>query len=130
MYKLEKIQKIIQTKSKRALFLREICYNIDMKNIAIKQLQQLLDINYRTAKKLKEQYNMKDLLHQIKIDRALRQLVFSCPEQIECFYFLTKDLNYFLKFNDVQTKIKISRYNYNKVKDYIQEELQKITIDQ
>ena len=101
-----------------------------MKNMTITEIAQFLKINYRTAKKLKEQYNMRDLLHQVKIDRALRQLTFSCPEQIECFYFLTKDLNYFLKFNDVQAQIKISRYNYNKVKEYIQEELQKITIDQ
>ena len=130
MQEYEKIQKIIQTKSKRALFLREICYNIDMQNMTVSEMAQFFNINFRTAKKLKEQYNMRDLLHQVKIDRALRQLAFSCPEQIECFYFLTKDLNYFLKFNDVQAQIKISRYNYNKVKDYIQEELQKITIDQ
>ena len=127
LQEIKKVEKINETKLKRSLLLYEICYNIDMAEITSSKLSQQLKINYRTAKKLKGYYQMKEILQKVKIDRALRELLFSCPEQVECFYFLIKDLNYFYRFDDVQKEIKISRYNYRKVKEYIQEELKRIT---
>lgn len=122
LHKNEKIQKIIETKSKKSLFLDKICY---FNNTIIKtsNIAEFFNINYRTAKKLKEQFEMKHFLSQIKIDRALKELLFNCPEQIECYEYLVTDLNYFKKYDDIKTVIPISRYNYKKVKDYITEEL-------
>ena len=64
-------------------------------------------------------------IENVKIDRALSELIFSTKEQIICFEYLTKEYNYFLPFEDVQKEIKISRYYYKAVKNYIKEELVK-----
>ena len=126
MHEINKIQKIIETKSKMALFLDKVCY-IDNINVSISELANDFNINFRTAKKLKEQLKMKHFLSQVKIDRALHELLFNCAEQIECYEYLTTDLNYFKKYEDVKAHIPISRYNYKKVKDYITDELQTLT---
>jgi hypothetical protein len=125
MYGINKIQKIIETKSKAAELLDEICYINN--EIHITDIAKTYNINFRTAKKLKDKSNMKAFLSQIKIDRALHELLFSHKEQIECFEYLTTDLNYFKKYEDVRAHVAISRYNYKKVKDYITKELQSLT---
>jgi hypothetical protein len=67
---------------------------------------------------------MKQILENITIDRALAELRFTRPEQIECFTYLTTDLNYFKKYDEIKTHCNISRYQYKIVKNYITEELQ------
>lgn len=128
MYKEnEKYKKINETKLKNQLLLQTICYDQNIAEKSIQSISKELNINYRTAKKLKERYGMKEIIEKVKINRALNELLFRCPEQIKLFEFLTTDLNYFCTFNEVQKVIPISRYNYNKVKNYITEELQKLT---
>ena len=127
LYETNKIQKIVETKLKKHLLLNEICYNKNIAEAKITKIAKELNVNYRTAKSLKEKYQMKHIIEQVKIDRALNELLFSCPEQIKVFEYLTTDLNYFCTFNEVAKVIPISRYNFNKVKNYITEELQNIT---
>jgi hypothetical protein len=62
-------------------------------------------------------------IKNVKIDRALADLIFSNKEQILCFEFLKQDYNYFLSYDEVSKQIKISRYFYKIVKNYIKEEL-------
>jgi len=62
-------------------------------------------------------------IKNVKIDRALADLIFSNKEQILCFEFLKQDYNYFLSYDEVSKHIKISRYFYKIVKNYIKEEL-------
>lgn len=127
LYKNERIKKIVETKLKKSLYFEEICYNNNIQNKTVGDLARYWNINYKTAKSIKERFEMREILKNIKIDRALKELLFSCPEQVELFEYLTTDLNYFKKYDDIKAAITISRYNYNKVKNYITEEIQNIT---
>ena len=60
---------------------------------------------------------------EVKIDRALREMIFSSKSQIECFEYLTKEFNYFATYDEVKEHVNITRYLYKIVKKYIQEEL-------
>lgn len=126
LYDIKRIQKINETKSKNTLFLHNLCYNNDVLNLTISDLARQFNVNYRTAKRLKEKIYMKELIERVKIDRALRELLFTCPVQVELFYFLIEDLNYFWKYDEIKQKFNISRYNYKKVKEYIQDELNRL----
>lgn len=127
LYDIKRIEKINETKSRKSLLLHEICYaaNVDKKSVS--DISREFNINYRTAKKLKDRYAMKQILSRVKIDRALRELLFTCPEQVELFDYLITDLNFFCKYDDIKTRFNISRYHYKKVKDYIQDELNALT---
>lgn len=67
--------------------------------------------------------NFIEKIKNVKIDRALSELIFTNKEQIICFEFLTKEYNYFLQYDEVAENVKISRYFYKIVKKYIKEEL-------
>lgn len=69
--------------------------------------------------------NFIEKIENVKIDRALSELIFSIKEQIICFEYLKKDYNYFLTYDEVSKKINISRYFFKIVKNYIKEELTK-----
>lgn len=69
--------------------------------------------------------NFIEKIENVKIDRALSELIFSNKEQIICFEYLKKDYNYFLTYDEVSKKINISRYFFKIVKNYIKEELTK-----
>ena len=103
--------------------MQKVCSFQEINEKSTSVLAKELKINYRTAKSLKRKVEMKDILAQVKIDRALREFLFSCPAQVKLFDYLITDLNFFNKFDDVKKVIPISRYHYNKVKIYIQEEL-------
>jgi hypothetical protein len=67
--------------------------------------------------------NFIEKISTVKIDRALSELIFSTKEQILCFEYLIKDYNYFLSYEEVLKEVKISRYYFKAVKNYIKEEL-------
>lgn len=123
LYDIKRIEKINETKTKKSLLLNKICHTMNVDKKSVSDISREFNINYRTAKKLKEQYAMKQILSRVKIDRALRELLFTCPEQVELFDYLITDLNFFCKYDDIKTRFNISRYHYKKVKDYIQDEL-------
>jgi hypothetical protein len=127
LYDIKIIEKINETKSRKSLLLHKICHTMNVDKKSVSDISREFDINYRTAKKLKDRYAMKQILSRVKIDRALRELLFTCPEQVELFDYLITDLNFFCKYDDVKTCFNISRYHYKKVKDYIQDELNALT---
>jgi hypothetical protein len=66
-------------------------------------------------------------ISQVTLDRAIREALFRKKEQIKCFEFLKRDVNYWCKYEDVQQEIPdLSRYHFKIVKEYITEELVKI----
>ena len=117
-------KKIKQTKERKNEIMNSLIYFINNK-LDLKQIAQKLRIDIRTVRKWSNQMNFIQKIENVKIDRALSELIFSTKEQIICFEYLTKEYNYFLPFEDVQKEIKISRYYYKAVKNYIKEELVK-----
>lgn len=115
-------KKIKETKYKKFKILNILCYYIN-NNKSDEQISKLLQINVQTVKKWRKEMNFIEKIQNVKIDRALAELIFSNKEQILCFEFLKKDYNYFLQYDVVSKHIKISRYFYKIVKNYIKEEL-------
>lgn len=116
-------EKIKQTKDKKPEILKRIIYIDDNKKL--KQLASVVNVDFRTIQKWKKEMNFIEKIENVKIDRALSELIFSTKEQILCFEFLTKDYNYFLSYEEVYKQVKISRYFFKTVKSYIKEELVK-----
>lgn len=98
-----------------------------MKEISLEEdenlLLQKLKICSKTLRKWKKNMKFIEKIGEVKIDRALREMIFSSKSQIECFEFLIKDFNYFATYDEVKEHIDITRYLYKIVKKYIQEEL-------
>lgn len=115
-------KRIKETKLKKHKILNDLCYFISNKK-SFKQIAQLLQINVGTVRKWSNQMNFIEKIKNVKIDRALSELIFTNKEQIICFEFLTKEYNYFLQYDEVAENVKISRYFYKIVKNYIKEEL-------
>lgn len=86
-------------------------------------MMQSLQICYKTLMKWKKNMKFIEKIGEVKIDRALKEMIFSSKSQIECFEFLVKDFNYFATFDEVKANVNITRYYYKIVKNYIQEEL-------
>lgn len=101
-----------------------------MKEISLEEEENLLLQKLRICKKTLRKWknNMKfiEKIGEVKIDRALKEMIFSSKSQIECFEYLTKEFNYFATYDEVKQHINITRYLYKIVKKYIQEELSKI----
>lgn len=62
-------------------------------------------------------------IHEVKINRALNELIFTNKAQIQLFLYLTKDLNFFDSYENISKEFKVSRYYFNRVKEYILEEV-------
>ena len=92
---------------------------LQCQQIAIKELR----ICTKTVKKWKNKMQFIEKIGDVKIDRALKQMLFTQKCQIECFEFLVKDFNYFATFQQVKKQVKITRYLYNVVKSYIRQQL-------
>lgn len=69
---------------------------------------------------------MREILEKVKIDRAIAEFRFNCPQEVLCFDFLVKDLNYFRKYEEVKKELGISRHHYKKVKEFIAEEIKSL----
>lgn len=117
-------EKIKKTKAKKYETLKNLIYFMD-NNESLKQIAQKLQIDVRTLKKWSTQMNFIQKIENVKIDRALSELIFSTKEQILCFEYLIQDYNYFLSYEEVLKEVKISRYYFKAVKNYIKEELVK-----
>lgn len=115
-------KRIKETKAKKCEKMRELFYYIS-NNKSFQQIAKLLQINIGTVRKWSHQMEFTNKIKNVKIDRALADLIFSNKEQILCFEFLKQDYNYFLSYDEVSKHIKISRYFYKIVKNYIKEEL-------
>lgn len=115
-------KRIKETKAKKCEKMRELFYYIS-NNKSFQQIAKLLQINIGTVRKWSYQMEFTNKIKNVKIDRALADLIFSNKEQILCFEFLKQDYNYFLSYDEVSKHIKISRYFYKIVKNYIKEEL-------
>ena len=115
-------KRIKETKAKKCEKMRELFYYIS-NNKSFQQISKLLQINIGTVRKWSYQMEFTNKIKNVKIDRALADLIFSNKEQILCFEFLKQDYNYFLSYDEVSKHIKISRYFYKIVKNYIKEEL-------
>lgn len=115
-------QRIKETKAKKCEKMRELFYYIS-NNKSFQQIAKLLQINIGTVRKWSYQMEFTNKIKNVKIDRALADLIFSNKEQILCFEFLKQDYNYFLSYDEVSKHIKISRYFFKIVKNYIKEEL-------
>lgn len=115
-------KRIKETKAKKCEKMRELFYYIS-NNKSFQQIAKLLQVNIGTVRKWSYQMEFTNKIKNVKIDRALADLIFSNKEQILCFEFLKQDYNYFLSYDEVSKHIKISRYFYKIVKNYIKEEL-------
>lgn len=115
-------KRIKETKAKKCEKMRELFYYIS-NNKSFQQIAKLLQINIGTVRKWSYQMEFTNKIKNVKIDRALADLIFSNKEQILCFEFLKQEYNYFLSYDEVSKHIKISRYFYKIVKNYIKEEL-------
>lgn len=115
-------KRIKETKAKKCEKMRELFYYIS-NNKSFQQISKLLQINIGTVRKWSYQMEFTNKIKNVKIDRALADLIFSNKEQILCFEFLKQDYNYFLSYDEVSKHIKISRYFYKIVKNYIKKEL-------
>lgn len=116
------IQKIVKTKQNYVLNFSKYCYYRDI-GLKFKEISDKLKVNYRTQKRMENQYNILDKIHSVTPDKALKEQYFSTFKELELFSFLIKDTNYFLKYNEVNKQFPISRYFYKRVRDYISENL-------
>ena len=91
-----------------------------------KEVLDRLSICYKTLTKWKKQMEFIKKINEVKIDRALREMLFTSKEQVQCFEFLIKDLNYFSTYEEVNKIVPISRYYFKIVHKYIKDELTKL----
>lgn len=112
--------KINDTKFNRLLKMKKLSYN---NNIDEKIILKDLNICQKTLKEWKRKIQMTNRLEKVTIDRALKEMIFTQKNQIECFEFLKKDLNYFATFEEIRKHVDITRYLYRVVKKYIREEI-------
>lgn len=111
-------EKINESKFNRLSKMKEISLEED-ENLLLQKLR----ICTKTLRKWKNNMKFIEKIGEVKIDRALREMIFSSKSQIECFEFLIKDFNYFATYDEVKEHVNITRYLYKIVKKYIQEEL-------
>lgn len=116
------IKKINQTKENFSLLFTKFCYYYN-NGLSLNHIKKLLDINYVTVLKYERKRQMIDKIHQVTIDRALRELIFKSEGEIKLFNFLIKDLNFWKTYEQVNKQIPISRYFFNRVREYILEEV-------
>ena len=116
------IKKINQTKANFSLLFTKFCYYYN-KWLSLNHIKKLLDINYVTVLKYERKRQMIDKIHKVTIDRALRELIFKSEGEIKLFDFLIKDLNFWKTYEQVNKQIPISRYFFNRVREYILEEV-------
>lgn len=97
-------------------------------NSALNSEEALLRLNicYKTLKTWKKKMEFVKRIDEVTIDRALKEMLFTDKSQIECFEFMVKDFNYFCTFDEINKHVKITRYYYKIVKDYIHDELIKL----
>ena len=67
--------------------------------------------------------SMIEKIGDVKIDRALNEMIFTSKREIELFNYLKQDLNFWETYEEVTKIIPISRYYFRRVKEYIIEEL-------
>lgn len=119
------IKKIKQTKQNFSLLLEKFSYYRN-NGLNLNQIKNLLNVNYVTILKYERKLKMIDKIHQVTIDRALKELIFKSENEIRLFDFLIKDLNFWKTYEQVNKQIPISRYFFNRVREYILEEVEKI----
>lgn len=116
------IKKIKQTKQNFSLLFEKFSYYRN-NGLSLNHIKKLLDINYITILKYERKLKMIDKIHKVTIDRALRELIFKSENEIRLFNFLIKDLNFWKTYEQVTKQIPISRYFFNRVREYILEEV-------
>lgn len=115
-------EKILQTKANTSLLFKKFCY-LKNKGIKLSKIAETLKVNYRTVQKWEYKMTYLEKIHKVKIDDALKSLYFTSKKEIELFNFLTKDINFWEKYEEIVKTIPISRYYFRRVKGYIIEQV-------
>jgi len=118
------MEKIKRTKLNSSLIYDKIYYYINSgKNIT--EIIKLLDINYMTVWRLWNKMDVIAKIHEVTLEKALRNFIFKSETEVKIFEFMKKDINFFKKFNDVKKVIpSATRYYYKNVKNYILSEIE------
>lgn len=120
----KRTEKILKTKLNRRLLFERFCYYIKQGK-SISFICEELKLNYRTVKKWKIKMDFIEKINKVKIDRALREMIFTTKKEIELFNLLVTGLNFWCSYEEItkEYNINISRYFFKRVKQYIMEEI-------
>lgn len=115
------INKINHSKFNRLEKMKALNNDLNTKEILLR-----LNICYKTLTTWKKKMEFIKRIDEVTINRALKEMLFTDKSQIKCFEFMIKDFNYFCTFDEINKHVKITRYYYKIVKDYIHDELTKL----
>lgn len=118
-------EKISEIKQNSTLLFREFCYYSSI-GMSLKEILKRTGITYKTIGVWRKKMEFVEKIERVSLDRAIREALFRRKEQIQCFDYLKKEMNYWSTYEEVAEVINISRYHYKTVRDYITEELVKI----
>ena len=121
--KRNNIKKILSTKMNFSLLFSQFCYYKN-NGMLLKDISKIIQINWRTLKSMDKKYNLLEKIHSVSIDKAIKEKTITTLIEVELFEFLIKDGNFFMKYPELNKKFPVSRYFYNRVKNYILEEIQ------
>lgn len=120
----KRTEKILKTKLNRRLLFEKFCYYIKQGK-SNSFIYEELKLNYRTVEKWKIKMDFIEKINKVKIDRALREMIFTTKKEIELFNLLVTGLNFWCSYEEItkEYNINISRYFFKRVKQYIMEEI-------